>query len=117
MKKIQEAGAGAAPVAFPWQADPDFHDPDSETAALLRAALRPVFDGASDWAGLIAALGRRGVRLAIREGRLVLTDGETGRRICTARLLGHPLADLAARLGRPCVLARRDAPAAGEFLH
>ena len=89
---------------------------DCETAALIRAALCPLFDAATSWKALSDGLGARGYGLAIRDGRLVVTNMATGRRVCSARYLGTGLRDLAPRLGRPVVLARRDRAAAGELL-
>ena len=89
---------------------------DCETAALLRACLCPVFDGATSWKGLAERLGARGYGLAIRDGHLVVKDRASGRHVCSARDLGTSLRDLAQRLGRPMVLARRDRVAGGELL-
>lgn len=88
---------------------------DCETAALLRASLCPLFDRATAWQGLAQALARRGLGLAIRDGRLVVQDMASGQRICTARYLGTTLRDLSRRLGRPLIRARSDHAAAGEF--
>lgn len=89
---------------------------DCETAALLRASVGPFFERAQSWAALSADLNAHGYGLAIREGKLVLTDRTSGHRICTVRYLGSSLRELAARLGRPCVVARRDRPGAGDLL-
>lgn len=89
---------------------------DCESAALFRASLSPLFDRAASWAALIEGLALRGYRLAIREARLVLIDTTSGRRVCSARYLGTNLRDLSGRLGRPCVVAQWDRPAAAEFL-
>jgi len=89
---------------------------DSESAALFRAWLRPLFDQAVSWPALIKTLEAKGYGLAIREGRLVLTDKAQDAPVCTARFLGTSLRELAQRMGRPCVQARGDASAAGEFL-
>ncbi|HBS49710.1 MAG TPA: hypothetical protein DEA05_06310 [Rhodobacteraceae bacterium] len=91
-------------------------DLDCETAALYRAWLGPLFEGATDWDSLTARLGAHGYGLAIREGRLYLTRCETGRRFAPARMLGTSLRDLSARLGRPRLRARLDRPAAAEFV-
>ena len=88
---------------------------DCETAALFRSVLCPVFDAAASWGDLIHRLAGKGYGLAIRDGRLVLLDMSTGARVCTARYLGTNLRELSARLGRPVIQARRDAPASGDF--
>jgi hypothetical protein len=90
---------------------------DCETAVLLRAHLLPVFDAAQTWRALADGLAARGFRLAFRDAKLALTELETGLRICNARFLGVTLEDLAARLGRPTVVALRGGAASGEFLH
>ncbi len=89
---------------------------DCETAALVRACLCPLFDGATSWKVLAEGLATRGYGLAIRDGRLVVKEAASGRRICSVRYLGTNLRELSGRLGRPMVLARRDRAAAGEFL-
>ncbi len=94
---------------------PDWPALDSETAALFRAWMRPLFDQAASWSALTDTLRAKGFGLAIRDGRLVLTEHDNGARICTTRFLGASLAELSARIGRPRILARRDRAAAGEF--
>ncbi|MCE0506080.1 MULTISPECIES: hypothetical protein [unclassified Roseivivax] len=74
---------------------------DCETAALIRGFLGPIFAHARSWQGLRAALGARGYRLEFRDGRLVVIAREAERPLCTGRDLGHPLIELARRLGRP----------------
>lgn len=95
---------------------PDPAGMDSETAALFRARLCPLFDCAQSWGELAQTLETKGFGLAFRDGRLVLTDQANGKRVCSIRFLGTNLRALVARLGRPMVLARRDRPAAGELL-
>ncbi len=89
---------------------------DCETAALLRAVIRPVFEGASSWTTLMDTLRVKGYRLAFREGRLCITDRTTGDRVCGLRFLGLDLRDLVGRLGRPIVVARPGAGADGDLL-
>lgn len=108
------AGAQAVIAGRPVE-DIDASPVDCETAVLLRASLRPIFDNATSWAGLAHSLEAKGLRLAIRRGRLVLTECGSEQRFCSARFLGTTLRELAARLGRPVVRARPDRPAAGEF--
>ncbi len=97
--------AGATAIRdFPQTAGPARFD--SETAALLRAILRPVFDGAADWAALMAGLRDKGYRLCMREGRLSVVDAISGVRICGLRFLGYHMTDLVRRMGRPVVIAR-----------
>ena len=104
----------------PWQGatkgNPDFPAIDSETAALLRAVVRPLIVQAISWPGLLDALAAKGYGLAFRQGRLFLTSQATGRRVCSLRFLGTPLGDLVARLGRPSVRALPGARGDGELL-
>ncbi|MEX0307266.1 MAG: hypothetical protein AB3N12_07735 [Ruegeria sp.] len=88
---------------------------DCESAALLRAAIRPVFTSAASWAGLADILRDKGYRLAFRKGRLCITDRTTDERVCGLRFLGFELADLVRRFGRPIVVAR-GSEADGDFL-
>lgn len=81
-------------------------DLDCETAALLRAAIRPLFSNAASWAGLADILKEKGYRLAFQNGRLCITDRTTGERVCGIRFLGFELDDLVERMGRPIVVAR-----------
>ncbi|WP_170577355.1 hypothetical protein [Ruegeria arenilitoris] len=88
---------------------------DCETAALLRAVIRPVFDTAASWASLTDILKDKGYRLAFRQGRLCITDRTTDQRVCGIRFLGFEYKDLVRRLGRPIVVARGNS-ADGEIL-
>ena len=90
-------------------------DMDCETAALLRAAIRPLFTNAANWGSLTDILREKGYRLAFRDGRLCLTDTRTGARVCGLRFLGLDLKDLVRKLGRPVVIARGD-QADGDIL-
>jgi len=64
----------------------------------------------------MARLKGKGYGLAFRDGRLFLTDHATGKRACSTRFLGIPLADLVARLGRPIVRTLPGRKADGELL-
>ena len=88
---------------------------DSESAALLRAALQPVFEQAATWEDLLSVLRGKGYGLVFRGERLVLVSADGGQRLCTTRFLGRPLADLVTRLGRPAVRAVPGRLGAGEF--
>ncbi|MBO9411240.1 MULTISPECIES: hypothetical protein [unclassified Ruegeria] len=79
---------------------------DCETAALLRAAIRPLFASAASWNGLTDILKDKGYQLAFRQGRLCLTDIATAKRVCGLRFLGLEFRDLVQRMGRPIVVAR-----------
>lgn len=79
---------------------------DCESAALLRAALRPVFASAASWGNLTDILKEKGYRLAFRDGRLCITDRMTDERVCGLRFLGLDFRDLVGRMGRPIVVAR-----------
>lgn len=79
---------------------------DCETAALLRAAIRPIFASAASWGSLTDILKDKGYRLAFRQGRLCITDRTSGARVCGLRFLGFEFRDLVSRLGRPIVVAR-----------
>jgi hypothetical protein len=87
---------------------------DCETASLLRGFLLPVFDAALNWADLRRRLVAKGYDIAFREGHMVLRNLETQQTLCTGTVLGAPLRSLAARLGRPTVIAHRDG-ASGEL--
>ncbi|MEX0327910.1 MAG: hypothetical protein AB3N07_04225 [Ruegeria sp.] len=83
---------------------------DCETAALLRAAIRPLFATAASWSNLTDILRDKGYRLAFRQGSLCITDRATNERVCGLRFLGLDLKELVGRMGRPIVVARgRDA--------
>ncbi len=88
---------------------------DCETAALLRAAIRPAFASAVSWSSLTEILRDKGYRLAFRRGRLCITDRDTGDRVCGLRFLGIEFSDLVRRLGRPIVVARGNS-ADGDIL-
>ncbi|WP_424831133.1 hypothetical protein [Ruegeria sp.] len=79
---------------------------DCESAALLRAALRPIFASAASWSNLADILKEKGYRLAFRKGRLCITDRITDERVCGLRFLGLEFRDLVRRMGRPIVVAR-----------
>lgn len=81
---------------------------DCETAALLRQVLLPIFDSASGWASLAAALARRGYALTFRRGHMVVLNAETGTALCTGGAIGAPLGTLSARLGRPALRLNPD---------
>ncbi len=81
---------------------------DCETAALLRASIRPLFTNAANWGALSDILREKGYSLAFRDGRLCLTDQATGGRICGLKFLGFELRELVRRMGRPMVIARGD---------
>lgn len=89
---------------------------DSETAALFRAFLRPLFDQSASWPALIDTLRAKGYGLGFRNGRLCLTEHVTGARLCSLRFLGMRLSDLVARLGRPFVRALPGRQANGDLL-
>lgn len=79
---------------------------DCETAALLRAAIRPVFASAISWGNLSDILKDKGYRLAFRKGSLCITDRISGARVCGLRFLGLDFKELVRRMGRPIVVAR-----------
>ncbi|WP_170325783.1 hypothetical protein [Ruegeria arenilitoris] len=79
---------------------------DCETAALLRATMRPLFDTAASWASLTDILKDKGYRLAFRQGRLCITDRVTDARVCGLHFLGFEFKELVRRLGRPIVVPR-----------
>ena len=97
----QTVMAGLEPPALPGRLD-------CETAALVRGFLRPIFEQARSWSDLTARLAARGYDLEFRDGRLVVLIHEDHRPLCTGRDLGEPLAELAARLGRPQLKLGRD---------
>ncbi|MGI9367271.1 MAG: hypothetical protein ACR2O2_00415 [Ruegeria sp.] len=98
--QTEKQGAGAqAPLA-------KTTDLDCETAALLRAAIRPIFSNAANWGSLAETLKEKGYRLVFRQGRLCLTDTDTDARVCGLNFLGFEFRDLVSRLGRPIVVPR-----------
>lgn len=78
---------------------------DCETAVTLACLLGPAFAAAPDWARLIATLADNGFRLEFQDSRLVLVNEITEIGLCTCAFLGHSLATLSDRLGKPCVQA------------
>ncbi|MGR3377699.1 hypothetical protein [Salipiger abyssi] len=99
--QTRAAEAQPHPAALP--------DPlDCETAALLRQVLLPIFESASEWASLAAALARRGYALTFRMGHMVILNAETGTALCTGGTIGAPLGTLSARLGRPALRLNPD---------
>ncbi|WP_170331645.1 hypothetical protein [Ruegeria arenilitoris] len=88
---------------------------DCETAALLRATMRPLFATAPSWASLTDILKNKGYRLAFRQGRLCVIDRATDARICGLHFLGFEFRDLVRRLGRPIVVPRGNS-ADGDIL-
>ncbi|PKP84800.1 MAG: hypothetical protein CVT80_06130 [Alphaproteobacteria bacterium HGW-Alphaproteobacteria-2] len=90
---------------------------DCETAALLRACVLRAFDVAESWAALIRQLEVKGLRLAFRDGRLMLLHAGSGAALCTDGFLGQRLPDLVARLGRPTVRMSHAASSSGEIRH
>ena len=107
--QISTNGAGVIPSR---QASKEL---DCETAALLRAAIRPIFASAASWGNLTDILKDKGYRLVFRQGRLCITDRTTDTRVCGLRFLGLEFRDLVNRLGRPIVVARGDG-ANGDIL-
>jgi len=79
---------------------------DCETLALLRLFLSPILETSNSWAELSDALRAKGYDLAFREGHLVVLN-DLGIPLCTGREIGVPLAEISARIGRPCVRADR----------
>ncbi len=108
MQTLQQHQPAATP--FPFQGYPL----DCETASLLRGFLLPVFETATGWPELRRRLVAKGYDIAFRDGHMVLINLETRQALCTGTVLGMPLRSLAARLGRPTVIAHRDG-ATGEL--
>ncbi|WP_209504570.1 MULTISPECIES: hypothetical protein [unclassified Ruegeria] len=100
--RISTSGAGAISTR---QASTEL---DCETAALLRAAIRPIFVTAASWGNLADILKDKGYRLVFRQGRLCITDRATDARICGLRFLDIEFRELISRLGRPIVVATGD---------
>ena len=98
---IQEYMEGSGPIV----ARQGSTDLDCESAALPRAAIRPLFNSAASWASLADILRDKGYHLAFRQGRLCISDHSTGERVCGLRFLGFELRDLMHRMGRPIVVA------------
>jgi len=89
---------------------------DCETAALLRAWLRPLIKQADSWPALTTALQAHGLDVAIRLGRLVLIRRDSGDLVCTMRFIGPGLRELSGRLGRPMVRALPGSHADGVLM-
>lgn len=121
---MESSQAANANQHFPdpnWQSaggsgNPDAPAVDSETAALFRASLCPLITQSASWPALLDTLRTKGYGLAFREGRLFLTNFETGARVCSFRFLGLPLRALVAQLGRPIVRALPGRRADGELM-
>lgn len=111
-----EIPAQSAPSQVRWRGPESSNRLDCETGVLLRAMLAPVFQQATSWAALSRRLARKGFGLGFHQGRLVLTDRQSGERICSCKYLGHPLRALSARLGRAKVLASHDGRGRGILL-
>ncbi len=79
---------------------------DCESRALLRLFLAPILENASTWAALDDALRAKGYDLVFREGHLVILN-DLGVPLCTGRDIGVPMAEIAARIGRPNVMSDR----------
>ncbi|WP_255564083.1 hypothetical protein [Mameliella sp. CS4] len=79
---------------------------DSEALSLLRLFLTPILERAASWQTLHEQLCAKGFRLVFRRGHMVIVN-DTGEGMCTGSDLGVPLAQLSARIGRPCVRAHR----------
>lgn len=88
------------PSVTRWTGSQSSNRLDCETGVLLRAALAPVFRQSRTWPGLRRRLQGKGFDLGFYDGRLVLTETESGTRICSCKYLGYPLAALTEKLGR-----------------
>ncbi len=80
---------------------------DSETRALLRGFIAPVLETSKDWSELSNRLRKKGYDVGFRQGHLVVIN-DTGTPLCTGSMLGVPLREIAARIGRPSVRATPD---------
>lgn len=111
-----DLAAATGPSQTRWRGHEDSNRLDCETGVLLRSLLEPVFQQATSWAALRRSLSRKGFELAFHMGRLVLTDRDSGARICSCKFLGYPLKSLTKRLGRAKVLAPCDGKGRGTLL-
>lgn len=80
---------------------------DSETRSLLRLFLAPILEHATSWFEMADMLRKKGYEVTFREGHLVILN-DLGIALCTGADIGVPMARIADRIGRPCVLAHRD---------
>lgn len=112
----QDFIAVSGPSQTRWRGAQPSNRLDCETGVLLRSLLQPVFQQATSWANLRRKLARKGFGLGFHKGRLVLTDSDSGERICSCKFLGHPLQSLSRRLGRARVLASHDGTGHGTIL-
>ncbi|MFK7753725.1 MAG: hypothetical protein AB8B51_14385 [Sedimentitalea sp.] len=78
---------------------------DSETALALACHLGDAFADARNWDDLLSALSARDFGLEFQGTRLVLINERTGVALCACARLGHGFASLAARFGKPNVIA------------
>lgn len=111
------ASSDATVTAVHWKASAHSDMPDVESAILLRSLVLPAFENASSWNALVAALDSIGFGLAIEKGHLTLTEADTGASICTGRFLGKPLAEMAAKLGKPVIRAHPTCDGSGSFCY
>lgn len=79
---------------------------DSETRALMRLFLSPILERAKSWSDLSRQLSEKGYGLGFLKGHLVIQNRD-GQPVCTGSGLGVPLAQISARIGRPCIKADR----------
>lgn len=101
---------------FPEFSDnPDAPAMDYETSAMMRSWIHPLVTQSTCWPSLTEALRRRGYTLGFRDGRLWLTDADSGDKVCTMRHMGSSMRDLASRLGRPAVRPVPGRPSQGEL--
>lgn len=113
---IDMAIDAAPPLATRWRGAQASNRLDCETGVLLRSMLIPVFDQATSWANLRRRLKAKGFEMQFHAGRLILTDRETGDRVCSCKYLGYPLAVLARRFGRLRAKAPRQGREIGVLL-
>lgn len=80
---------------------------DCETRALVRQFLAPILETSTSWADMGERLAAKGYRLGFLSGHLVIRTSD-GTALCTGSGIGIPLAEISARIGRPCVKAHSD---------
>lgn len=80
---------------------------DCETRSLFRLFLAPILEHATSWFEIAEMLREKGYEMTFREGHLVILN-DLGEALCTGSDIGVPMSRIAARIGRPCVLAHRD---------
>ena len=74
---------------------------DCETTISLACHLGASFRDSTGWAELVSALSQRGFDVRLESDSLLLVNRANGLPLCSCATIGHDLASLVARFGRP----------------